>query len=49
MQLEKRLQDQVSVRRALENALGYKSSSYNIVNDVSIPKVGRSVHVPENV
>lgn len=38
IQLEKRLQDQESVRCALEKALGYKSSSYTVVNDVSIPK-----------
>lgn len=38
MQLEKRLQDQVSVRCALEKALGYKSSSQSIINDVSLPK-----------
>ncbi|KAI7738899.1 hypothetical protein M8C21_009855 [Ambrosia artemisiifolia] len=38
LQLEKRLQDQVSVRGALEQALGYKSSSCEITNQASIPK-----------
>nr|GFD00573.1 hypothetical protein [Tanacetum cinerariifolium] len=32
LQLEKRLQDQVAVRGALEQALGYKSSSHEITN-----------------
>ncbi|KAL3526707.1 hypothetical protein ACH5RR_011363 [Cinchona calisaya] len=39
MQLEKRLQDQVAVRGALEKALGYKSSSHSSANDVSMPKL----------
>ncbi|KAL4581847.1 hypothetical protein LXL04_006379 [Taraxacum kok-saghyz] len=38
LQLEKRLQDQVAVRGALEQALGYRSSSLQITNQVSIPK-----------
>lgn len=38
LQLEKRLQDQVAVRGALEQALGYRSSSHNITNQASIPK-----------
>ncbi|XP_071710807.1 uncharacterized protein [Rutidosis leptorrhynchoides] len=38
MQLEKRLHDQVVVRGALEQALGYKSSSNAITNQASIPK-----------
>ncbi|KAJ0535380.1 putative ternary complex factor MIP1, leucine-zipper [Helianthus annuus] len=38
LQLEKRLQDQVAVRGALEQALGYKSSSCEITNQASIPK-----------
>uniref|UniRef100_A0A5B6ZYR8 DUF547 domain-containing protein n=1 Tax=Davidia involucrata TaxID=16924 RepID=A0A5B6ZYR8_DAVIN len=38
LQLEKRLQDQVVVRCALENALGYKSSSHDITNEISMPK-----------
>ncbi|GJV04229.1 mesocentin like protein [Tanacetum coccineum] len=38
LQLEKRLQDQVAVRGALEQALGYKSSSLEITNQASIPK-----------
>ncbi|KAK9067120.1 hypothetical protein SSX86_014445 [Deinandra increscens subsp. villosa] len=38
LQLEKRLQDQVSVRGALEQALGYKSSSCEVTNQASIPK-----------
>ncbi|XP_076937917.1 uncharacterized protein LOC143605826 isoform X1 [Bidens hawaiensis] len=38
LQLEKRLQDQVAVRGALEQALGYKSSSHDIANQASIPK-----------
>lgn len=39
LQLEKRLHDQVAVRGALEQALGYKSSSRQITNQASIPKV----------
>ncbi|KAI3500555.1 hypothetical protein L1887_36379 [Cichorium endivia] len=38
LQLEKRLQDQVAVRGALEQALGYRSSSHKISNQASIPK-----------
>ncbi|XP_076930784.1 uncharacterized protein LOC143595709 isoform X2 [Bidens hawaiensis] len=38
LQLEKRLQDQVAVRGALEQALGYKPSSHDITNQASIPK-----------
>ncbi|KAK1433012.1 hypothetical protein QVD17_09916 [Tagetes erecta] len=38
LQLEKRLQDQVAVRGALEQALGYKSSSCEVTNPASIPK-----------
>ncbi|XP_024978358.1 uncharacterized protein LOC112515682 [Cynara cardunculus var. scolymus] len=38
LQLEKRLQDQVAVRGALEQALGYRSSSHEITNQASIPK-----------
>ncbi|GMP28217.1 hypothetical protein CsSME_00003855 [Camellia sinensis var. sinensis] len=38
LQLEKRLQDQVIVRHALEKALGYRSSSHAITNEVSMPK-----------
>ncbi|KAL0343587.1 UNVERIFIED_CONTAM: hypothetical protein Sangu_1246100 [Sesamum angustifolium] len=37
--LEKRLQDQVSVRCALEKALGYGASSHDITNEATIPKV----------
>ncbi|KZV49742.1 hypothetical protein F511_24203 [Dorcoceras hygrometricum] len=37
LQLEKRLQDQVSVRCAMEKALGYKASSH-YVNESAIPK-----------
>ncbi|GER30805.1 hypothetical protein STAS_06767 [Striga asiatica] len=36
--LEKRLQDQVSVRCALEKALGYKNSSHDITDEATIPK-----------
>ncbi|KAL6572881.1 hypothetical protein OROHE_002357 [Orobanche hederae] len=38
LKLEKRLQDQVSVRCALEKALGYKTSSRDINNEATIPK-----------
>ncbi|KAK2987496.1 hypothetical protein RJ640_012155 [Escallonia rubra] len=38
LQLEKRLQGQVAVRGALEKALGYRSSSHDITNDITIPK-----------
>ncbi|XP_059642098.1 uncharacterized protein LOC132284057 isoform X2 [Cornus florida] len=38
LQLEKRLQDQVVVRCALEKALGYRTSSHDITNEVSVPK-----------
>lgn len=38
LQLEKRLQDQVVTRGALEKALGYRSSSHDITDEVSIPK-----------
>lgn len=37
--LEKRLHDQVSVRCALERALGYRASSHDITNEATIPKV----------
>ncbi|KAG6396190.1 hypothetical protein SASPL_142332 [Salvia splendens] len=36
--LEKRLHDQVSVRCALERALGYRASSHDITNEATIPK-----------
>ncbi|KAK6116203.1 hypothetical protein DH2020_050059 [Rehmannia glutinosa] len=36
--LEKRLHDQVSVRCALEKALGYNTLSHDITNEASIPK-----------
>ncbi|XP_057769971.1 uncharacterized protein LOC130989852 [Salvia miltiorrhiza] len=36
--LEKRLQDQVSVRCALERALGYRASSHDITSEATIPK-----------
>lgn len=36
--LEKRLQDQVSVRCALERALGYRASSHDITTEATIPK-----------
>ncbi|KAA8547294.1 hypothetical protein F0562_003842 [Nyssa sinensis] len=38
LQLEKRLQDQVVVRHALEKALGYRSSSHDFTNEISMPK-----------
>lgn len=38
LQLEKRLQDQVVVRRTLEKGLGYQSSSHDITDEASIPK-----------
>lgn len=39
LMLEKRLQDQVSVRCALERALGYRASSHDITTEATIPKV----------
>ncbi|PIN21512.1 hypothetical protein CDL12_05782 [Handroanthus impetiginosus] len=36
--LEKRLQDQVSVRCALEKALGYRASSHDIADETIIPR-----------
>lgn len=39
LQLEKKLQDQVIVRRALEKALGDGSSSRDFTNEASLPKV----------
>ncbi|KAG8384502.1 hypothetical protein BUALT_Bualt04G0124600 [Buddleja alternifolia] len=36
--LEKRLKDQVSVRCALETALGYRASTHEITNEMAIPK-----------
>ncbi|RWR95659.1 putative electron transporter [Cinnamomum micranthum f. kanehirae] len=39
LQLERRLQDQFAVRQALEKALGYRSSSNDISNENSMPKV----------
>lgn len=39
LMLEKRLHDQVSVRCALERALGYRASSHDITNEATIPKV----------
>ncbi|XP_057491121.1 uncharacterized protein LOC130776896 [Actinidia eriantha] len=38
LQLEKKLQDQVVVRGALEKALGHSSSSHDFTNEVSMPK-----------
>uniref|UniRef100_A0A1D1XVP1 Golgin subfamily A member 2 n=1 Tax=Anthurium amnicola TaxID=1678845 RepID=A0A1D1XVP1_9ARAE len=38
LQLEKRLQDQFAVRRALEKALGYRSSTVDTSNDNLMPK-----------
>ncbi|KAL5557204.1 hypothetical protein UlMin_039440 [Ulmus minor] len=38
LQLEKRLQDQVQVRCALEKALGYRSSIHYNTSDVEMPK-----------
>ncbi|KAG5241314.1 Ternary complex factor MIP1, leucine-zipper [Salix suchowensis] len=38
LQLEKRLQDQFQVRHALENALGYKTSSHDSTTELSMPK-----------
>ncbi|MQL99595.1 hypothetical protein Taro_032323 [Colocasia esculenta] len=38
LQLEKRLQDQFAVRRALEKALGYRSSVVDTSNDYMMPK-----------
>ncbi|XP_058081180.1 uncharacterized protein LOC131229284 isoform X2 [Magnolia sinica] len=38
LQLERRLQDQFAVRRALEKALGYSSVSHDTSNDNSMPK-----------
>ncbi|XP_057500799.1 uncharacterized protein LOC130784824 isoform X2 [Actinidia eriantha] len=42
LQLEKRLQTQVVIRCALEKALGYRSSSHDITNEISMPKVAFS-------
>lgn len=39
LQLEKRLQDQFEVRRTLEKALGYKTSSHDYAPEMSMPKV----------
>lgn len=39
LQLEKRLQDQFQVRHALENALGYRSSSHDKTTETLVPKV----------
>ncbi|XVF17798.1 hypothetical protein REPUB_Repub10bG0155000 [Reevesia pubescens] len=36
LQLEKRLQDQFDVRRALETALGYRTSSHDDTNETSV-------------
>ena len=48
LQLEKRLQTQVVVRCALEKALGYRSSSHDITNEISMPKVAFScLHLME--
>ncbi|KAJ0041420.1 hypothetical protein Pint_28187 [Pistacia integerrima] len=38
LQLEKRLQDQFQVRRALEQALGYRTSSHGDMDKMSMPK-----------
>ncbi|CAH9102194.1 unnamed protein product [Cuscuta epithymum] len=38
MKLEKRLQDQIAVRCALEKALGYRCTSQETTNEISIPK-----------
>ncbi|XP_061948745.1 uncharacterized protein LOC133672368 isoform X3 [Populus nigra] len=38
LQLEKRLQDQFQVRRALESAMGYKTSSHDSTTELSMPK-----------
>ncbi|XP_023544960.1 uncharacterized protein LOC111804400 isoform X1 [Cucurbita pepo subsp. pepo] len=38
LQLEQRLQDQFKVRTALENALGYRSSSQDNTNNIEVPK-----------
>ncbi|KAJ6419990.1 hypothetical protein OIU84_030002 [Salix udensis] len=38
LQLEKRLQDQFQVRHALENALGYRTSSHDSTTELSMPK-----------
>ncbi|KAG8641291.1 hypothetical protein MANES_13G133300v8 [Manihot esculenta] len=38
LQLEKRLQDQFEVRRTLEKALGYKTSSHDYAPEMSMPK-----------
>ncbi|KAJ0961718.1 hypothetical protein J5N97_000037 [Dioscorea zingiberensis] len=40
-QLEKPLKDQFMVRRALEKALGYKSSAIDSSNDSSMPKLDK--------
>ncbi|KAJ0981787.1 hypothetical protein J5N97_010042 [Dioscorea zingiberensis] len=42
-QLEKRLKDQFMVRRALEKALGYKSSAIDSSNDSSMPKLTKEL------
>ncbi|KDP31827.1 hypothetical protein JCGZ_12288 [Jatropha curcas] len=38
LQLEKRLQNQFEVRRALEKALGYRTLSHDNTSDISMPK-----------
>lgn len=48
LQLEKKLQDQVIVRCALEKALGDGSSSHDFPNEASLPKVAScSLHQME--
>ncbi|KAF8410618.1 hypothetical protein HHK36_003150 [Tetracentron sinense] len=43
IQLEKRLQDQFVERRALEKALGYRSSSHDISKENSMPKPAKEL------
>ncbi|EHA8590092.1 hypothetical protein COCNU_scaffold014964G000030 [Cocos nucifera] len=43
LQLEKRLQDQLMVRGALEKALGFRSSALNSSNDMLMPKPAKEL------
>ncbi|KAJ0963376.1 hypothetical protein J5N97_028498 [Dioscorea zingiberensis] len=43
LQLEKRLKDQLGERRALEQALGYRSSAIDSPNNVTTPKLAKGL------
>lgn len=44
LQLEKRLKDQLTIRYALEKALGHSSSAMCSSNDSSMPKVSGQIN-----